>query len=364
MASQWGSGGQGNTLLYSSDQVEAVLEELNVEISHEIDTHFICFCPFHSNDNSPAFEVNKENGWFICFNPSCGKQGLSLEELILAIRDDLNYFQARRIVLKHKQGRTERKEREAEREFSFTPFPEEPVKRMVVEFQHNDRAVDYMYGRGFDNSTLVHFDIGYSEKQDSIITPVHAPDGMLIGFVARSIEGKEFKNTPGLKKSRTIFNYHRARKHGETVIIVESAFDAMRVHQAGYPNVVALLGGSLSRHQQDLIEKTFSRIIIMTDFEDEVTRNNPCGTCRGNGFMMCQGHRAGRDFGRKIVKAFPAKKVMWAAYDDTCVYPHGAKDAGDMTDDEIRQCLKNAISNFTYNRWGIETLQSALATGG
>ena len=45
---------------------------------------------------------------------------------------------------------------------------------------------------------------------------------------------------------------------------------------------------------------------------------------------------------------------MWAAYDDTCVYPHNAKDAGDMTDEEIRQCLRNAISNLEYSLWNIE----------
>jgi hypothetical protein len=43
---------------------------------------------------------------------------------------------------------------------------------------------------------------------------------------------------------------------------------------------------------------------------------------------------------------------MWAAYDDTCIYPHNAKDAGDMTDAEIRQCLKGAVPNLIYSSWG------------
>jgi DNA primase len=336
------------------------LEEIGVDVSHEIDTHFICFCPFHINSDSPAFEVNKDNGWFICFNPTCGKQGTSLEELIIALTDD-NYFEARRRILKHKQDRRTRRARETEREFAFVPFPQEPVDRMHNALMRNTRALDYVTTRGFFAPTLQYFEIGYSDKQDSIITPMHDPSGMLIGFIARSVEGKEFKNTPGLPKSKTCWNYHRAKRTGDTVIVVESAFDGMRVHQAGYPNVVALLGGGLSRWQEDQLAKTFSTIIIMTDFESELTTRNPCSTCRDEGFMMCQGHRPGRDMGRKIARKLSHKRVLWAAYDETCVYPNEAKDAGDMSDDEIRQCLKNAVSNFAYQRWGVENLNLALA---
>jgi len=110
----------------------------------------------------------------------------------------------------------------------------------------------------------------------------------------------------------------------------------------------------LSREVEEQLSKTFSKVIIMTDFESEKTTRNPCSVCRENGFMMCQGHRPGRDMGRKIAKKLGNKRILWAAYDDTCVYPHGAKDAGDLTDDEIRQCLHNAVSNFAYQRWNIE----------
>jgi hypothetical protein len=30
------------------------------------------------------------------------------------------------------------------------------------------------------------------------------------------------------------------------------------------------------------------------------------------------------------------------------MYPHFAKDVGDMTDEEIKQCVKNAIPHFEY----------------
>jgi hypothetical protein len=30
------------------------------------------------------------------------------------------------------------------------------------------------------------------------------------------------------------------------------------------------------------------------------------------------------------------------------MYPHNAKDVGDLTDEEIKQCIKNAIPHFEY----------------
>jgi len=356
MEREWGSRGQAGTEIYSPDQVALVLEEVGVEIDHDTDTHFKCFCPFHNNTETTAFAVHKTEGSWICFNPGCGVFGDLLEALVMRLTDK-TIFEARRLILKHKNpDRATRKAREFNLAFDFVPFPEEPVDRMYTDFWDNDRAFDYMRGRGFDHDTLNHFKIGYSEKQDSIITPMHDPTGVLIGFVGRSIEGKDFKNTKGLPKSRTAWNFHRAKATGDTVIIVESAFDAMRVHQAGYPNVIALLGGSLSENQKQQIDKVFQTIIIMTDFESEAKTSNPCATCRSRGFMMCQGHRAGRELGKRIVAALPYKRIMWAAYDDTCVYPHGAKDAGDMNDDEIRQCLHNAVSNFAYTKWAIESV--------
>jgi DNA primase len=98
----------------------------------------------------------------------------------------------------------------------------------------------------YNQKSLYYFELGYSENMGMVTVPVHSPDGMPIGIVGRSIEGKAFKNSTNLPKSKTLFNIHRAKKIGDHVIIVESSFDAIRVHQAGFPNVVATLGGFLS----------------------------------------------------------------------------------------------------------------------
>jgi 5S rRNA maturation endonuclease (ribonuclease M5) len=263
-------------------------------------------------------------------------------------------FEARRLITKYKSGNSDfqsRLNKIKESTPDFMQFPVEPVERMANELWGSE-GLDYLVNeRHFDKETLEHFGVGYSAKKQMTIVPMHDPKGMLIGFIGRSIKEKTFKNSDKLPKSKTLWNFHRAKRHGETVIVVESSFDAMRVHQAGYQNVVATLGGHLSEHQANLLNKTFNTVVIMTDFDRKISKPN-CRLCKG----LCDGHRAGRDLGRAIIATLNNKRARWAAYDDTCVYPHGAKDVGDMTDEEIRQCLRNAIPNFEYISWDVESM--------
>jgi DNA primase len=99
-----------------------------------------------------------------------------------------------------------------------------------------------------------------------VTIPVHAPDSMLVGFVGRSIEGKEFKNTPGLPKGKVLFNLHRV-KTSRTVYVVESSFDVIRLDQVGIP-AVATLGANVSNAQIELLQKYFNDIIVIADNDE------------------------------------------------------------------------------------------------
>jgi DNA primase len=177
---------------------------------------------------------------------------------------------------------------------------------------------------------MKYFQLGYSPAMEMVITPVHSPDEIPIGIVGRSIVGKTFKNSTNLPKSKTLFNVHRAKKIGSQVIIVESNFDAIRIHQAGFPNVVATLGGFLSTEQHAILNRYFNRIIIMTDAD-----------------------KAGRDLGYSISSKLRNKDILWASYSYGKIYQHNAKDAGDLTDEEIIMCVKNAVSDIEYKTWSL-----------
>lgn len=354
MVHRWDNEWQRNTEVYTPAQIEAIADYCGLDIAAETSTHFLAYCPFHNNTETPAFALDKEKGLWTCFNPSCDAKG----NMYTLLRDlkGVTSFEAMRVIKKfHEETYGTISARLAalrEKEPEFIPFPEEPVRRMTDDMWAYERPQDYMISRGFTETTLKVFEVGYSAKKDMIIVPMHDPTGMLVGFIGRAIGEKIFKNSNHLPKSKTAWNYHRAKRHGDTVIVVESAFDAMRVHQAGYPNVVALLGSGVSNQFLNQLNKTFSRVIIMTDFEPNFWYPANCSRCKH--LVQCKGHRPGRDFGWKIANGLINKKVLWAAYDEDVVYPHGAKDAGDMTDEEIRRCLTNAVSHFKYTRWGID----------
>lgn len=336
----------------------------------DTNTHFLCYCPFHSNTDTPAFAVDKSSGQWHCFNQSCMASGNDLSEL-LRLRKGLNPFQALRVINKYQQEqRVPLADRLKEAMTSPEVFPSLSEAK-ILELHGAlwaSPGLDYMLGRGFEKETLEYFQVGYSpgreypppykSRPEMVVVPMHDAKGNGIGVVGRSIVDKVFKNSKNLPKSLTCWNIHRAKAEGEVVIVCESTFDAMRIWQAGYKNVVALLGGQASPEILQQLNRYFSKVIIMTDFDKKQYKSN-CRACKDIVFppfeaVKCIGHRPGRDLGRQIVRGMPNKKILWASYDDTCVFPHNAKDAGDMTDAEIRQCLRNAISNLEYELWAYE----------
>lgn len=152
----------------------------------------------------------------------------------------------------------------------FVPFDELTVKRLNSAALESPRAVRYYQGRLINKESVKKFSLGYSERQDMVTIPVHTPDGMCVGFVGRSIEGKDFKNTPKLPKSKVLFNLHRV-KTSRTVYVVESSFDAIRLDQCGMP-AVATLGASVNSTQIELLQRYFNDIIVIAD-NDEAGNN-------------------------------------------------------------------------------------------
>jgi len=74
-----------------------------------------------------------------------------------------------------------------------------------------------------------------------------------------------------------VYNLHQAKMYAKDqgLIIVEGFFDCMRLHQAGIPNVVALMGSSLSEEQLSLIADAVGpqgKVTLMFD-EDDAGRN-------------------------------------------------------------------------------------------
>jgi DNA primase len=315
---------------YSPAHIKSVIKSIGLDIVGETSNDFLCYCPFHSNRHTSSFSVSREKGAYICFNPACGEAG-TLLELVKRVMHK-NDFESMRFI--------SAKETEALENFDellseamedkpmFEQFSKETLNKLHTDIIATTAGKDYFLSRGINNQSIIDFELGYSQNMNMVTVPVHSPDGIAIGIVGRSIEGKDFKNSTNLPKSKTLFNIHRAKKIGDHIIVVESSFDAIRVHQAGFSNVVATLGGFLSTEQQKLLNRHFNRITIMTDAD-----------------------QAGRELGKSISNKLRMKDILWASYEYGKIYPHDAKDAGDMTDEEIKSCIKNAVSDIEYRTW-------------
>ena len=250
--------------IYTKEQIKRVIAGSGINVESEVDSDYIIFCPFHNNNRTPAGEIDKNNGTFFCF--SCHHIA-DLVEFVMHT-SGRTYFESIRFI------KSKETEQDLERDISqklvakpeFVPFDELILKRLYNNLTVSERAKDYFKYRKIGLSSWSKFSLGYSEKQDMVTVPVHSPDGMPVGFVGRSIEGKEFKNTPGLPKAKTLFNLNRV-KTADKVYVVESSFDAIRLDQVGFP-AVATLGSNVSNIQIELLQKYFNNIIVIADNDE------------------------------------------------------------------------------------------------
>lgn len=344
---------KNNHQKYTREQVYAVLSNLGIRVVGETHAVLMALCPFHGNRDTPSFSVNVNNGLFICFNPGCDVDG-NLIHLVKRLTQR-NDFEALRFI-KRITGNIELTSNdELEQDaaaFEWKPWDLDKLAALRAGFP-GSKGERYMVDkRKFTLETCDTFEVGYSAAQDMVTVPLHSPDGVPVGIIGRSVEGKSFKNSSGLPRSKTLFNLNRARRQGDIGIVVESSFGAMRVHQAGFPNVVGTLGGHISPENIANLNRNFSMIIIMTDFDNKKDHILP--NCRQHGPGKCIGHSPGRELGMKIADSLRNKNILWATYDYKEVYPRGEKDEGNLSDAEIAQCINNAVSHFEYISWGID----------
>jgi DNA primase len=250
--------------IYGKEQIKRVLAGAGISIESEVDSDYIIFCPFHGNYRTPAGEVDKSSGIFFCF--SCHKV-TDLIDLVMHT-SGRTYFESVRFI-KSKETQTNLEQDIVQKlrvQETYLPFDQLTIKRLNNQALESPRAMRYFNGRLITEESVRKFNLGYSEKQDMVTIPVASPEGIEVGFVGRSVEGKEFKNTPGLPKSKVLFNLHRV-KTADRVYVVESSFDVIRLDQCGFP-AVATLGANVSNLQTELLQKYFNNIIVIADNDE------------------------------------------------------------------------------------------------
>ena len=247
-------------------------------------------CPVHKGKSATAFNVTANGRAWNCFSGSC--KGGNVLDLVMQL-EDCNVRDAGK-KLTEMFGLTFTKEKAGKDGKTATASGKNSSERAPAEQQADtknrplERALklndnhSYLYERGLTVETIKTFGVGFCSRgimRGRVALPIHDEEGQLVAYVGRAITDDQAEKTGkyklprGFEKCHVVWNLNRAKDHAEDgLIVVEGFFDAMHVHQAGYPNVVALMGSSLSEHQEHLLAGETDRLALMFD-GDEAGRN-------------------------------------------------------------------------------------------
>jgi len=135
-----------------------------------------------------------------------------------------------------------------------------------------DPAHPYLVERGIDRAMAVEFGVGWyggpGLLSGRIVIPIANARGQTVAYAGRALDGDapKYKLPAGFRKSWELFNLHRAAAtDSRTVIVAEGYFDCLRVHRAGLPWVVDLMGSSLSAEQEKALLEAFDRVVPLLD---------------------------------------------------------------------------------------------------
>ena len=150
-----------------------------------------------------------------------------------------------------------------------------PNRPLGFALQRIDTGHPYLTHRGISPATAHWFGAGMYHGHGFLtgrcVIPIRDEQSRLVAYVGRAVNGEEprYRFPAGFRKSQVLFNFDRAMQTGgRDVIVVEGFFDALKVHQAGHPAVVALMGASFSQRQSELLLSHFDRVTLMLDGDE------------------------------------------------------------------------------------------------
>ncbi len=175
----------------------------------------------------------------------------------------------------------------------------------------NSIAIDYLYSRSFDNSTIQDFEIGFCPNKDKnlveetkkagynaefllktrvvneqyqnrfagrLIFPIHSITGQVVGFGGRvlndNVKKAKYLNSDSselYQKSRLLYGLHLAKKHikkSDFCYVVEGYTDVMALYQSGIKNVVSNCGTALTNEQVRLIKRFTNNLVMLFDSDN------------------------------------------------------------------------------------------------
>lgn len=272
-------------------------------------------CPFH-HEKTPSFSINGADQFYHCFG--CGESG-DVIKLVCAM-ENIEFIDAVKLLAERanltlpETGFDTQKTVEAKRK-------RDEILKILNDTAHfylnnlnsgkADEHIEYILKRGISSAMVRAFGIGaslnfadlpkylmnkgYSRRDivDSgavndvdgrltdaqggrLIIPIISAMGEVIGFGGRALKKVDFgkykntKDTEVFNKRKTLYNLNLLKKLRKTqtinsVIVVEGYMDTISLYQAGFKNVVASMGTSLTQEQARLIKRYSDNVYISYD---------------------------------------------------------------------------------------------------
>lgn len=259
-------------------------------------------CPFHQDTGRPNFIVTPENGLWRC--GACKATGNVIQ--FVARKESLTVREAGLKLCAAIPGVQRGSQLEKKKSSSPAMAVDEATRAKllarVVSFYartlHKDRAgLDYLKTRRLDDpATLETFSIGYCNGSmrnalpkggelieqlqaigilnargneifyGRVVVPIFDASGNVVTLYGRRLSDDEPKHLYLRGERRGVFNFVAA-KASQSLILVESIFDAMSFWSAGFRNVISLYGkdGWTSDHETLVRESGVMEIILALD---------------------------------------------------------------------------------------------------
>ena len=260
-------------------------------------------CPFHS-EKSPSFNVRSAPAFYHCFG--CGAGG-DVYKFIQEI-EHVGFTEAIE-KLAEKSGFQLTYEEGSSQETSgrarLLAANQEASAFFIEQLDtaEGSTAVKFLNSRGFDNTAIAQFGIGYAPKgwqglldhlkskgytldeaitaglamasdkggydrfRGRVLWPIRDSNSQVLGFGARKLyeddQGPKYLNTPETPiyhKGSVLYGLDLARKEiikRKEIIVVEGYTDVMACHLAGYSNAVATCGTAFGEDHIKLINRLF-----------------------------------------------------------------------------------------------------------
>lgn len=288
-----------------------------VSLDKKGNTHWAC-CPFH-HERTPSFAVNQAEQFYHCFG--CGVSG----DVIKFVREieNTDFMGAIRILaarakmpVPESNFDTEKSLELKKRRDNMAAIMLDSARFYLSNLYSTDKRVQahlqYIQNRKLSPTTVKKFGLGASldfyslpeylagkgyTKQDlldsgaltegkngrlvdsqggRLIFPIINAFDEVVAFGGRLLEKADFakykntKETLLFNKSKTLYNINLLKKlkRQQTindVIIVEGYMDTISLYQAGFENVVASMGTSLTKEQARLVKRYSSNVLISYD---------------------------------------------------------------------------------------------------